>query len=279
MKNWRLLLLVLSSLVLLAVTACSKGIPQEQYDKATADLAVAQAQVQKLQSDMNEAQAQIKALQTEVSAGKEGLDKAQGILTTVQPYARLMDLFLESQRQEIGLKPKYWQYTQDYVQSELAKVVEALKDPTLQAFADAARAEGGGGGQAGSRLVLYDMATIYSILSGEGVPTAVPPRAPTVVSSPDGGTIIRVKLLQMDGKPIPNMGIQLRPQNVPPGASNAGAARTDASGTAVFRVSPWDYAVDYDGGSLPITLISPPGRNVSAQQGMTTEVEIRAFAK
>ncbi len=295
MKGWRFLLPVILFILLLGmvgVAACSKGIPQEQYDRAKADLTAAQGQAQKLQVDLTQAQAQVKSLQNDYNSAvasrdkasadltqtRAQLDKVQGTLNAALPYAKFLDLLLENQRQQLGLKPKYWQYSQDYVQAEVLKSLEATKDPTLKTLADRAFAEQGGG-QAGWLMWLYTMAATTGILTGEGVPSAAIPSPPVFTASPTGETVIRVKLLQMDGKPIPNVEVDLWSENAPAGPPNAGIKQTDASGVASFTVGPGNYRADFNRSNFPPAFIAPSGGPIQAQKGMIAEVEIRAFSK
>ena len=291
MRHWKLVLLV--TMVLgLGTLGCARGVSQAEYDKVKTDLSAAQARAQKLESDLAQLQSQLQSLQKDyTSATADGdkasadltqtrahLDKVQGTLNAVLPYAKFVDLLLENQRQQIGLKPKYWQYSQEYVQAEALKSLEATKDPTLKTLADRAFADQGGG-QAGWVMWMYTMAATAGILTGEGVPPAAIPSLPVFTASPTGETVIRVRLLQMDGKPIPNVEVDLWSENAPAGPPNAGIKQTDASGFASFTVGPGNYRADFNRNNFPSAFIVPPGGPIQAQNGMIAEVEIRAFSK
>ena len=299
MRHWKLVLLVTMVLGLIGMLGCAKGVSQAEYDKAKADLATAQGQAKELETqlgsvkasldkanadlaqakaDLATAQARVQKTEGDLVQTRMQLDKVQGTLNAVQPYAKFLDLLLENQRQQIGLKPKYWQYSQEYVQAEVLKSLEATKDPTLKTLADRAFAEQGGG-QAGWMMWLYATAATTGILTGEGVPSAAIPSPPVFTASPTGETVIRVKLLQMDGKPIPNVEVDLWSEDAPPGPPNAGIKQTDASGVASFTVGPGNYRVDFNRSNFPPAFIVPSGGPVQAQKGMIAEVEIRAFNK
>ena len=292
MRHWKLVLLVTMVLGLIGILGCAKGVSQAEYDKGKTDLSAAQARAQKLESDLAQVQSQLQSLQKDyTSATADGdkasadltqtraqLDKVQETLNAALPYAKFLDLLLENQRQQIGLKPKYWQYSQEYVQAEVLKSLEATKDPTLKTLADRAFADQGGG-QAGWLMWLYTMAATTGILTGEGVPSAAIPSPPVFAASPTGETVIRVKLLQMDGKSIPNVEVDLWSENAPAGPPNAGIKQTDASGVASFTVGPGNYRADFNRSNFPSAFIVPPGGPIQAQNGMIAEVEIRAFSK
>ncbi|HJW88343.1 MAG TPA: hypothetical protein VJ565_02560, partial [Dehalococcoidia bacterium] len=232
------------------------------YSKARTDLAAALARVQGLERDLALAQ-----------GGQELL----GMLTTVQSYAKITDLlFVDLYRQQLGLKPKY-QYTESKLQAEVTKAAEASNDPVLQAFWDVLVREG----QAesfGVVMLIYNPIALNSILSGEGMPAVFPPAPMAVNPSPAGQTLLQVKLVTTDGKPVPNVEMALWREVSPLDPPNAGVAKTDASGIASFTVKEGVYWIDFSPDN-PLTAFSiSSGRMVLVVPGMVTQVEITAFS-
>jgi len=304
MKSWRWLLLsgVITGLVVSG--GCSQGISQTEYDKVKGDLNTAEARIVKLETDLNSANAQIKKIQTDydtvkatyekakadleasqtqykslqndyknITSSKTEVERLQKIMTQAAPYLRIMDLSLEQQRSEVGIRPRHWQYNESYLQDEIAKAVVDSKDSTLKSLWDTFKQNP----QNESRWFSYTMAILTSILAGEGVPNAILPAAPVVSPSSNGQTLLRVKMLQIDGTPIPNLEVDLWINNAPPGPPNAGI--TNTSGVATFAVSAGDYYVGFNRSNFPTAYLYYNGRGANVQVGMTTDVEIRLFKK
>ncbi len=289
-----------------------------EYDKVRADLAAAQARAQKLESDLSLGLAQARDLQTELGSAKASLDKARadlaqtradydkvkadlaaaqarvqklesdlalaqggqelpGTLTTIQSYAKIVDLlFVDSYRQQIGLEPKY-QYTEAQLRAEADKAVAASNDPVLKALWIMGVSEGPLE-SFGVIALVYHAIALNSILSGEGTPAVFPPAPMAVNPSPAGQTLLQVKLVATDGKPVPNMGMALWHDVSPLDPPNAGVAKTDASGIARFTVKDGVYWIDFSPDN-PLTAFSiSSGRMVMVVPGMVTQVEILVFS-
>ena len=296
MKSWRWCLPAILLAILLGLVGCTQGISQAEYDQVKSDLDAANSQIEKLQTDydaiktsydktkadLEAAQSQLKSLQSDYASAtaeqekaKSEVERLQELLNQASPYIRIIDLSIEQQRSEIGIKPKYWQYTDAYFTDEINKAVTDSKDATLQSLFSIYQQNP----QGESRWFLYTIATATSILSGEGIPAVVLSTAPVVSTSPDGRSLLRVKMLQIDGTPIPNLEIDLWSANAPPGPPNAGVSTTDASGTAVFAVGAGDYHIGFNGSNFPAAYIMTSGRWAQVQAGMTTDIEIRLFKK
>ena len=85
-------------LMFFLLPSCAAGVPQEEYDRVSSDLAAAQAQVQSLQSelsaketelsakesDLTAAQTQVQSLQSELSAKETELAAAQTQIQSLQ---------------------------------------------------------------------------------------------------------------------------------------------------------------------------------------------------
>ena len=287
-------------------------------DKAKADLAAAQAKAQKLEGDLSLSQAQARDLQAELGSAKTSLDKARadlaqttadytkartdlqaaqvrvqslesqlalaqggqglpGSLATLQAYAKVTDLlFMDPYRQQLGLLSKY-QFTEDQLRAEADKAVEASKDPVLKALWTMGMSEGPLE-SFGIIALVYHAIALNGIVSGEGTPSVFPPAPMAVSASPAGQTLLKVKLVATDGKPVPNMGMALW-QNVSPlDPPNAGVARTDTSGIASFTVKEGVYWIDFSPDNPLTTLVISSGRMVLVVPGMVTQVEIPVFS-
>jgi hypothetical protein len=253
-------------------------------DKARADLATAQARAQKLEGDLNLAQAQAKDLQTQLGSTKTSLDttkadmqKLQGLLTTAQNYTKIADLlFTDSYKQQLGLESKY-QYTESKLQAEVTKAAEATNDPILKALWDATLLEG----QAdsfGVVMLIYQPIALNSIFNGEGIPVVFPPATTVVTPSPTGQTILQIKLVSTDGKPVSSVEVGLWREVTPPTPPDAGVATTDASGIGSFTVKGGLYWIDFNPDDPPAAFTLPSGRMVSVVAGMVTQVEIPVFS-
>ena len=310
MKFCKRCLIVSLVAVLVGLGGCAQGVSQAEYDKVKGDLNTANTQIQSLEAQLNSAnsqsnklqadyetvkatydktkadsqaaQTQLNSLQNEYTSVTSDRDKAkteaarlQGMLTQAAPYLHIMDLSLEQQRSEIGIKSKYWQYNQDYLQAEIAKAVAASKDATLKSLWDIFKQNP----QNESRWFLYAIAAATSILSGEGVSVAVLPATPVVSPSPTGQPLLRVKILQIDGTPVPNLEVDLWTPNSPPGPPNAGVSRTNSLGIATFAVDAGDYRVGFNGSNFPATYVYSNGTWAKVQAAMVTDIEIRLFKK
>src|SRR3989304_3298990 len=271
MTGWKRAFLVSLALGLLITVACSRGVPQADYDKARADLAAAQGQAKELETqlgsvkanldkanadlaqaksdsdkakaDLATAQARVQSLQNDYTSAVAERDKARndlvqvradsdkaradlqaalarvqrlerelalaqggqelpGSLATLQAYAKVTDLlFLDLYRQQLGLEPKY-QYAEPELRAEAAKAVEASNDPVLKAIWTMGVSEGPLE-SFGAFMALYQAIALNSILSGEGTPAVFPPAPMAGSASPAGQTLLRVKLVATDGKPVP----------------------------------------------------------------------------
>ena len=96
-------------LMLLFITSC--GVPQEDYDSVSSDLAAAQTQIQSLQGDLTEAQAQTQSLQgdlTEAQAqiqslesNKEATEEKEKCAEALA-YAEFLDVLMYPAWKEAG---------------------------------------------------------------------------------------------------------------------------------------------------------------------------------
>ena len=271
-----------STIVLLAALVgsggCAQGISQTDYDKVKSDLITAETRIQNLEAELNSTNSQSKKLQTDYTSITSERDKAkseaemlQKALTQAAPYLRIIDLSLEQQRSEVGIRPIYWQYTESYTQTEITKAVADSRDATLKSLWDIFQQNP----QNESRWFSYTIAAVTSILNGEGIPAAVLPAAPVVAPSPDGQTLLRVKILQIDGTPVSNLEVNLWANNAGPPP----AVMTNTSGIATFAVSAGDYHIGFNGSNFPAVYLYHGGRGVQVKVGMTTDIEIRLFNK
>ncbi|MFH1483096.1 MAG: hypothetical protein ABIG98_02405, partial [Chloroflexota bacterium] len=252
------------------------GSAKASLDKARADLAQTRADYDKVKADLAAAQARAQKLESDLALAQAG-EKLPGTLTTIQSYAKITDLlFVDSYRQQLGLKPKY-QYTEAELLAEVTKAVEASNDPVLKAIWNMGVSEGPLE-SFGVIMLVYHSIALNGILSGEGTPTVFPPAPMAVNPSPTGQTLLQVKLATTDGKPVPNMEMALWREVSPLDPPNAGVAKTDASGIASFTVKEGVYWIDFNPDN-PLTAFSiSSGRMVLVVPGMVTQVEIPVFS-
>jgi len=57
-------------LMLFVLPSCAAGVPQEEYDRVSTDLAAVQAQIQSLQSDLSAKGSELKAAEEKLEQGK-----------------------------------------------------------------------------------------------------------------------------------------------------------------------------------------------------------------
>ncbi|MBU2008491.1 MAG: hypothetical protein KJ624_01370 [Chloroflexi bacterium] len=287
-------------------------------DKAKADLAAAQARAQKLEGDVSLGLAQARDLQSELGSAKASLDKARadlaqttadytlaradlqaalarvqslesqlalaqggqglpGSLATLQAYAKVTDLlFMDPYRQQLGLLSNY-QYTEAQLRAEADKAVGASNDPVLKALWIMGMSEGPLE-SFGIIALVYHAIALNGILSGEGTPAVFPPAPMAVSASPAGQTLLQVKLVATDGKPVPNMGMALWRDVSPLDPPDAGVAKTNASGIASFTVKEGVYWIDFSPDNPLTPLMLSSGRMVLVKPGMVTQVEIPVFS-
>ncbi len=77
-------ILVGLALILPLLSAISCGVPQEEYNKLSSDLAVAQTQIQSLQSDLSAKEKELATAQTEISSLEDDLSAKEKELATAQ---------------------------------------------------------------------------------------------------------------------------------------------------------------------------------------------------
>lgn len=254
MRCWKYWSTIVLLVALVGLGGCAQGISQIDYDKAKSDLVTATSERDKAKSEA------------------EMLQKA---LTQAAPYLRIMDLSLEQQRSEVGIRPRYWQYTESYLQTEITKAVADSRDATLKSLWDIFQQNP----QNESRWFSYTMTAVTSILNGEGIPAAVLPAVPVVTPSPDGQTLLRVKILQIDGTPVSNLEVNLWANNAGPPTGPPPAVMTNTSGIAAFAVSAGNYYIGFNRSNFPAVYLYFNGRGAQVKVGMTTDIEIRLFKK
>jgi len=282
MRCWKWWSTIVLLAALVGLGGCAQGISQTDYDKVKSDLVTAGTRIQNLEAELNSTNSQSKKLQTDYTSITSERDKAkseaemlQKALTQAAPYLRIMDLSLEQQRSEVGIRPIYWQYTESYTQTEITKAVADSRDATLKSLWDISQQNP----QNESRWFSYTIAAVTSILNGEGIPAAVLPAAPVVAPSPDGQTLLRVKILQIDGTPVSNLEVNLWANNAGPPTGPPPAVMTNTSGIATFAVSAGDYYIGFNRSNFPAVYLYYNGRGAQVNVGMTTDIEIRLFKR
>jgi len=84
MSWWRRVFSASIALALLLTAACSRGVPQADYDKAKADLATAQGQATDLGAQLASAKASLDKTNADLAQAKSDSDKAKADLATAQ---------------------------------------------------------------------------------------------------------------------------------------------------------------------------------------------------
>ncbi len=102
------------ALILMLSFVISCGIPQEEYDKVSSDLAAAQTQIQSLQDDLTAAQAQVQSLQGDLAEAQAQIQPLQDDKEAAEEkraqalaYAEYLDILLYSLFEEAGLTPRF----------------------------------------------------------------------------------------------------------------------------------------------------------------------------
>ena len=282
MRCWKWWSTIVLLAALIGLGGCAQGISQTDYDQVKSDLVTAETRIQNLEAELNSTNSQSKKLQTDYTSITSERDKAkseaemlQKALTQGAPYLRIMDLSLEQQRSEVGIRPIYWQYTESYTQTEITKAVADSRDATLKSLWDIFQQNP----QNESRWFSYTIAAVTSILNGKGIPAAVLPAAPVVAPSPDGQTLLRVKILRIDGTPVSNLEVNLWANNAGPPTGPPPAVMTNTSGIATFAVSAGNYYIGFNRSNFPAVYLYFNGRGAQMKVGMTTDIEIRLFKK
>jgi len=282
MRCWKWWSTIVLLAALIGLGGCAQGISQTDYDQVKSDLVTAETRIQNLEAELNSTNSQSKKLQTDYTSITSERDKAkseaemlQKALTQAAPYLRIMDLSLEQQRSEVGIRPIYWQYTESYTQTEITKAVADSRDATLKSLWDISQQYP----QNESRWFSYTIAAVTSILNGKGIPAAVLPAAPVVAPSPDGQTLLRVKILRIDGTPVSNLEVNLWANNAGPPTGPPPAVMTNTSGIATFAVSAGNYYIGFNRSNFPAVYLYFNGRGAQMKVGMTTDIEIRLFKK
>src|SRR3972149_5516245 len=88
--GWKRAFLVSLALGLLITGACSRGVPQADYDKARAALAAAQGQAKELETQLGSVKASLDKANADLAQAKSDSDKAKADLATAQ--ARVQSL-------------------------------------------------------------------------------------------------------------------------------------------------------------------------------------------
>ena len=238
MDWWRKVFSASIALALLLTAACSRGMPQADYDRLKADLAAAQGQATDLgvqlasakasldkataelaqaRAEADKAQTQAKGLETQLNSSTASLDKAnadlqklQGLLNAAQGYTKIADLSLMNGLVGAQLIITLPTRTPSELRAEFAKAVETISDPMLKAFWNQSS------GQGVSQDLMFlafvrQPAALNAILTGEPLPGACPPATTAVTPSPAGQTELQVKVLYPGNlrSPISNVEIGL----------------------------------------------------------------------
>src|SRR3989304_2691972 len=91
MTGWERAFLVSLALGLLATAACSRGVPQAEYDKARADLATAQGQAKELETQLGSAKASLGKANADLAQAKSDSDKAKADLAAALARAQKLE--------------------------------------------------------------------------------------------------------------------------------------------------------------------------------------------
>ncbi len=109
------------ALTFLLLPSCATGVPQEEYDRVSSDLAAAQTQIQSLQDDLTAAQGDLTAAQAQVQSLQDDLTAAQAQIQPQQEaekaaeekraealaYAEYLDIILYPIWKEAGFTPHF----------------------------------------------------------------------------------------------------------------------------------------------------------------------------
>ena len=108
-------------LILMLFLLSSCGVPQEDYDGVSSDLATAQAEIQSLQGDLTAVRGDLTKVQDDLAAAQADLTKAQAQIQSLQSneevtegkraealaYAEYLDMALYTVWKESGIAPRF----------------------------------------------------------------------------------------------------------------------------------------------------------------------------
>jgi len=123
MKKWLGLVL---SLTIMASFLVGCGVPREDYDKVSGDLAAAQTQIQSLQSDLASKNAEIAAKDNELSAKETELTTLQNNLSAKETELLAAQNALEEKEDEITAMQNDLEYKDNLLILTRAKITQAL---------------------------------------------------------------------------------------------------------------------------------------------------------
>jgi multidrug resistance efflux pump len=138
--NRNVLLSVTLASIMVVVSSCSSGIPQELYKKATDDLSSAQSQSQSLQAQLSSAQSQSQSLQTQINSLQAQSQSLQSDLkSATDKLTKAKILFdLINSLMQVGISGSTMttsQLANTYIQ--WSNSVKSIGDATLSAKFDA----------------------------------------------------------------------------------------------------------------------------------------------
>ena len=118
-----ILLAIISALMMVLSASCSSGVSQEQYKKATDDLAAAQTQVQSLQTQTQTLQTQNQALQTQTQTLQAQIQTLQTQAQSLQSQTQASQsdkAALADLQKKISQTKTYWQLFTGFYQIGIA---------------------------------------------------------------------------------------------------------------------------------------------------------------
>ena len=119
-------------LMLLLITSC--GVPQEEYDKVSSDLAAAQTQIQSLQSELSEKEGELEAAQEKLAQGRARIE----ILNAIFIPAMTGELDRMAEMEAINLflewRDKIIDVEDPALTTKFEATIEAFSDEVLLSF-------------------------------------------------------------------------------------------------------------------------------------------------
>ena len=107
-------------LMLFLLPSCAAGVPQEEYNRVSSDLAAAQTQIQSLQDELTAVQGDLTAAQTQIQSLQDDLAEAQAQIQSLRgsktaeeklaealAYVEYLDIVMYPVWKQAGLTPRF----------------------------------------------------------------------------------------------------------------------------------------------------------------------------
>ncbi len=121
-------------LILMLFLLSSCGVPQEDYDRVSSDLAAAQTQIQSLEGDLTAAQADLTKAEAQTQSLQTDKEVAQEKRAEALAYAEYLDVVMYTVWRDAGLTPRFV-FESDFLwMVELGSIASNMGDAELSNY-------------------------------------------------------------------------------------------------------------------------------------------------